>query len=415
MNIALRRDVSWHDGKPFTPLTWSSPSRPCASTAPPRPKAHVWRIDKVTATDAHQVSLTFKACEASPEDKLHFKILPAPLRRHGGVPSHPFHSQPVGTGPYRLQSFNNDNSISIRAQRLSAAQRRRGAPDAGGGRQEVPVQAASYGSLEALVRVLPRDLAIFKRQSTELPRRRTPGGSRLQPRRQALRRPPRAGALALMVDRPSLLAPIAGRPARGPFVRSSPFYNHTFKPESPTQRAPRSCWRGGWRRVDGRWHVDGAPITLRLSALARQETVQDVVINLQSQLKQHGLHVRQDFMTTAEWKARVWGERDFDLILSQWSFDRNEDIYEQFHSSGNRNFVGFSDEKLDGLLDAARTTPDPQAKRTLLRDAHARVHDVNPMIFLWTLDTYAAMSIHVGNVTVHPFYFFTWTPNWTMQ
>ena len=44
----------------------------------------------------------------------------------------------------------------------------------------------------------------------------------------------------------------------------------------------------------------------------------------------------------------------------------------------------------------------------LLRSVHQAVHDDNPMIFLWTLDSYAAISTSVQNVNIHPFYFFTW-------
>jgi hypothetical protein len=37
------------------------------------------------------------------------------------------------------------------------------------------------------------------------------------------------------------------------------------------------------------------------------------------------------------------------------------------------------------------------------------------MLFLWTLDSYAAMAVKVRNVVVHPFYFFTFAPQWSMK
>jgi ABC-type transport system substrate-binding protein len=45
---------------------------------------------------------------------------------------------------------------------------------------------------------------------------------------------------------------------------------------------------------------------------------------------------------------------------------------------------------------------------------HRIVHDDAPMVFLWTLDSYSAMSVKVKNVVIHPFYFFTWSRTWTM-
>ena len=99
-------------------------------------------------------------------------------------------------------------------------------------------------------------------------------------------------------------------------------------------------------------------------------------------------------------------------MLSQWSFDRNEDIWEQFHSQGTRNFVSYSDAEVDKLLQQARDATDPQQKKATLRTAHAKIAEDHPMIFLWTLDSYAAMSVRVKNVVVHPFYFFTWARDW---
>ena len=37
------------------------------------------------------------------------------------------------------------------------------------------------------------------------------------------------------------------------------------------------------------------------------------------------------------------------------------------------------------------------------------------MLFLWTLDSYSAMSSNVKNVMIHPFYFFTWAQQWRIQ
>ena len=42
------------------------------------------------------------------------------------------------------------------------------------------------------------------------------------------------------------------------------------------------------------------------------------------------------------------------------------------------------------------------------------IHDDHPMVFLWTLDSYAAVNTRVSHVVVHPFYFFTYVPTWRM-
>jgi hypothetical protein len=37
------------------------------------------------------------------------------------------------------------------------------------------------------------------------------------------------------------------------------------------------------------------------------------------------------------------------------------------------------------------------------------------MVFLWTLDSYAAMSVKVREVVVHPFSFFSWVRDWQIK
>ena len=171
----------------------------------------------------------------------------------------------------------------------------------------------------------------------------------------------------------------------------------------------------GYERTADKWMKGGRPLVIHLTAHKSLESSQEVVINLQSQLQSQGVEVQVDFLDEALWKAQVWKDRKFDMILSQWSFDRNEDVREQFHSRGSRNFTGYANPKVDELLDLARTTTDPHEKKQALRDIHKIVHDDMPMIFLWTLDSYSAMSTKVKNVVIHPFYFFTWVRGWQMR
>ncbi|HNC99603.1 MAG TPA: hypothetical protein PKW90_25970, partial [Myxococcota bacterium] len=63
----------------------------------------------------------------------------------------------------------------------------------------------------------------------------------------------------------------------------------------------------------------------------------------------------------------------------------------------------------------ARDAADPAVRKQALRQLHARVATDMPMVFLWTLDSYAAISTKVRNVLVHPFYFFTYVQSWQMR
>ncbi|RME25556.1 MAG: ABC transporter substrate-binding protein [Deltaproteobacteria bacterium] len=423
MTLTLRQGVRWHDGTPFTAddvvfTINAMKDRKTLSTE----KGRVEWIKSARAIDDRTVVLQFERPEARPQDKLFFKILPA--HRFDGTAvkrSDPFRTAPIGTGPFRLESYNEDGSIT-----LSRVADHRDGPRL----PEIVMREVSdknyqaklllYESLEALVRVLPRDLAVLQNnRAVELYPYQTNSwwylGFNLD--RAPWDNRDLREAIAHLVDVEALLAPIGtGDTLTGPFVKSSPFYNHDVRPWGYEPGVAASLLqRAGYERDGDRWVRDGQPLTLRISAHKSLESAQEVVINLQSQLQSQGIAVEVDFLDEASWRSRVWADQDYDLVLSQWSFDRNEDIREQFYSNGARNFTGYSNPDVDALLDLARDTLNPQEKKQALREVHLKVHDDLPMIFLWTLDSYSAMSVKVRDVVIHPFYFFTWASDWSMD
>ena len=421
--VKLRDGVTWHDGKPLSAddVVFTVRAMQDPRTASPE-AGRVEAISRVSRAGPTSVRFEFDPPQLDPTALLTFKILPA--HRFSGTEvsrTDRFRTSPIGTGPYEIASFNDDGSVSL--QRYS---RHRDTPAiAKITLREVPEKSYQaklllYESLEALVRVLPRDLAMLQsNRSVELYPYQTNSwwyvGVNLQ--QGALAELPVRRALTHMIDADALLAPIGtGARLSGPFVPSSPFYNHAVE---PTSRNPvvagRLLEEAGYQRGDGGWTRDGQPLALRLAAPRSMESVQEVVINLQSQLQRAGVGLEVEFLDDAAWRQRVWVQRDYDLLLSQWSFDRSEDVREQFHSRGARNFGGYTNPAVDDLLDRAAVSRDPQEKKALLRELHATVAADAPMVFLWTLDSYSAMSRSVSQVEIHPFYYFTWVTDWVME
>ncbi len=423
MTLNLRSDVYWHDGTPFTAddVVFTVDAMKNEESLSTEAGRVSW-IDAAEALDSATVRLTFVQPELRPEDKLYFKILPkhkfegTALKR-----SDPFRSRPLGTGPYKLDRYNDDNSITFTAYEDFRSST---------GISELVMREVSdknyqaklllYESLEALVRVLPRDLAVLQNnRKVELYPYQTNswwyvGFNQV---RAPFDDPAVRQAISSLVDIDALLAPIGtGEVLSGPFVKSSPYYNHKVEPWTyDDMQASSLLETAGWVREADTWTKDGEVLTLVLTAHQSVESSQEVVINLQSQLEAGGVKVDVEFLDEAAWKARIWRERNFDVILSQWSFDRNEDVYEQLHSNGSRNFGSYANESVDELLDRARTTTDPYEKKAALRKVHELAHDDAPMVFLWTLDSYAALSTKVSNVVIHPFYFFTYVREWRMK
>lgn len=424
MRIRLKQGVKWHDGKPLTAadVVFTIQAMKNAETLSTEAGRVAFIQDAVADADGY-LKLSFHKPEAAPEEKLFFKILPAHLFDSTAVKrTDTFRTKPIGTGPYKLRRFNADNSVDLE----SWGSYRRPASIGEMVMREVSdknyqAKLLLYESLEALVRVLPRDLAVLQNnKKVALYPYQTNSWWYLgfnmgrAPFDDARVRQ----ALALLLDRTALLAPVGtGDLLSGPFVKSSPFYNHEVADWQPDDDKANALLReAGWTLGASGWiNPAGERLKVRVTAHKALETSQEVVINLQSQLKSAGIEAEVTFLDDASWKGTVWQQRNFDLILSQWSFDRNEDVREQLYSTGSRNFVGYASPEADLLLDEARAATDPQVRKAALRKLHARVHDDAPMIFLWTLDSYSAMTTKAKGVVVHPFYFFTWVTDWKLQ
>jgi peptide/nickel transport system substrate-binding protein len=421
--VTLRTDVSWHDGQPFSADDVVFTIRAMADKASASTEAgRVAWIREATAIDAHTVKLSFVRPEGKPEDKLYFKVLP----RHAftGLPvkrTDPFRGRPIGTGPWAVSQFNEDNSITFNRWKswrnpigIDQVTLREVAD------KNYQAKLVLYESLEALVRVLPRDLAILQNnRKVELYPYQTNSWWYLgyNNSRPLLARAGVRKALGTLVDVDSILAPVGtGARISGPFVPSSPYYNHDVPLLAPdADAAAAALTAAGLVETGDTWTQGGRPLTLTAVAHQSLESVQEVAINLQSQLQSAGIRLEVQFLDEAAWKQRVWRDHDYDLMLGQWTFDRNEDIREQFHTNGSRNFVRYSNPAVDALLDKARDATDPFARKAALREVHRLIAADQPMTFLWTLDSYAAVAVKVRNVVVHPFYFFTFAPQWSMK
>ncbi len=422
MTVTLRAEAKWHDGRPVTAQDVVFTVDALKDPGSLSPEAgRVAFIAGAEALDELRVRLDFVGPEPSAQEKLTFKILPK--HRFSGTTldrSDGFRRDPIGSGPYEVARFNEDASVSLRAASHaapSAIERvtMREVPDRG-----YQAKMLLYESLEVLVRVLPRDLAMLQAApSVTLAPYQTNSwwylGFNLD--QAPFDDPAVRRALTHMVDVDKLLAPIGtGERVSGPYVPSSPYYAHDVEPAGrDLDAAARELEAAGWTRAGEGWSKDGQRLAFTLTAHRAQESAQEVVINLQSQLRTAGVPVEVEFLDEAAWKARVWREERFDAVLSQWTFDRSEDIREQFHSAGTRNFLGYQSEAVDALLNEAAAATDPRARKETLRRVHRTVAADAPMVFLWTLDSYSAIRSPVEGAAIHPFYYFTWIRDWRMR
>lgn len=136
---------------------------------------------------------------------------------------------------------------------------------------------------------------------------------------------------------------------------------------------------------DGVRERDGVP--LRFSFLVPSTSVRlgRVVPLLQEQARAAGAALTIEQVDVATLSARV-NSRDFDVISRVWTeSDLESDQFGTFHSSardGGSNFVGYSSDDADRLMESIRREWDEPKRRELERALHRRLYADQPYLFM---------------------------------
>ena len=427
MTVFLRERLMWADGEPitaddiaFTVKAYQNPK----TGSPDRSRlAFIKKVDVVNRTTA---KITFVDPEHDPLEKFYFKILPKHRFESTAVQrTHPFWFKPTTSGPYDLAAQDlgtwslQRNPNSMREPGVGEIKVRE-MPD-----KNQQVSSLGYGYIQAMINVPSQYLAEVERsRNADL----IPYQSKswwyvgMNLKHLELKKPAVRTALARVVDLDESLALIGeGYRISGPFVPSSKYYNHSESVQlvqQDTEEAGQLLQSASFAREgEGFWESRGKPLKLRIFYRAGMgDQGQTVALNLQAQLRRAGIDAADPVaMDKAVWNEKVFVERDFDLVLDSWSFDKNENIYDLFHSSGTQNFVGYSNKEVDKLLQKAIAETDPAAKVVFMQEVHRQLAQELPYMFLWSLRSYTALRREVESVFIQPFYYFSQFPDWQLR
>ncbi|ADB54112.1 ABC transporter substrate-binding protein [Conexibacter woesei] len=188
-------------------------------------------------------------------------------------------------------------------------------------------------------------------------------------------------ALSMAIDREGIVRSVlagAAQPSRAPAVPGTWGYaKETF----------RSAWDGlevTQRDVDAARRLvqeAGAPKQpITISVTSRDAEVPVIGAAIQAAGEQIGLKVVQRQIPPDQYDAVYTSEdarKGIDLYLTAWGTDFADplQIYEYFKSGNFYNFAGFSDPRLDALLNDASRTTDEQRKAELVTGAQRIVVD----------------------------------------
>ncbi|MDX1576874.1 MAG: ABC transporter substrate-binding protein [Gemmatimonadota bacterium] len=431
----LRDDVRWHDGEPVTAedvkFTYDRAVDP--RVASPLGSVYLGRVESAEVLGPHRIRFTFREPHAAPLENFFWP--PVPRHRLADVPPEEiargdFGRAPVGSGPYRLVSWDIGQGLEFRAvsafpeelggpariERVAyriipepatrLAQLRRGAIHLDG-----PIAPADAERARAMENV--EVISFPWRQFTYVG-----WNTRRAPFREAEAR----RALAMAMDRGELLRAVArgrGRPASSVIP---PW--HPYDPGlEPLPHAPDSAAavleRLGWIDADGDGvrERNGEELAFDLLASNSNPLLGDLAQVIQSQLAAVGVGVRVRLL---EWQT-VLGmhrERDFDAVLTNWVLDHfRVDPRALFHSSQvaierSANRGSYADPEADSLMERGSTTLDDEEAAAIWRRFAEVLQEDQPVTLLFWNDELAAVRSELEGVRMDARGELVNLPNW---
>ncbi|HWN69379.1 MAG TPA: ABC transporter substrate-binding protein [Haliangium sp.] len=389
ITFRLRKEVKWHDGKPFTAddvaFTYGAIQ---GSNAPTLWRAYMSAVETLETPDPHTVVVKYRYPYAPALSTWILGILPKHVYGEGELTQSPGNQEPVGTGPYKLLRWEVGKRLVFEAN-----------PSWWNGRAyidtielvvDVPesIDALAGGqidfaNIENIENWLGRAQMSDFRESFEVS---DVIESSIQLVAWNLQKSPLDDArvrqaLTMALDRSRAIDDVLlgqARPLSGPFFPTMFGADPSLAPRAfDVEAAGKLLDQAGHPVKDGkRFRIDMIALESQRGPVA-----DGVMAIFRSDLARLGIDLGLELVSSRDFFQRI-AERRFDAIYFTWLPDiPDPDPYSLLHSSMigiGANFPGYANPEVDLLLDQARATADRAERRALYHKVHRIVYDELP-------------------------------------
>jgi peptide/nickel transport system substrate-binding protein len=130
---------------------------------------------------------------------------------------------------------------------------------------------------------------------------------------------------------------------------------------------------------------NGKPLSFEIITNQNKEREKSAVL-IQRRLKAVGIDVKIRAIEWASFISRFIKTGDFDVVVLGWSLGLDPDQYGIWHSSqqgGDKfNFIGYSNPKVDKLLEQGRTELNPDKRQVIYHEFAKELLNDSPVIYL---------------------------------
>lgn len=405
--VELRKDVEWHDGKPFGAkdviFTYKTITSPKVFT----PYASDFRyVQSVQAIDKYHLLIAYKKPYYKALQTWMIGILPEHvLKNEKDIMTSSFNQHPIGTGPYKLQKFDlSGDTVLVANKRYFEHEpyidkiHYHFVPDPSTQFLMLKSYKLDVGSLSPLQ--FERQIDQHFKHHYKIYEQPSHGYTYLgfnlkNPKFQDSRV---REAISLAIDRQELIDILFFSHAKvctGPFMPGSFAFNPDIKaPISDLKKAKTLLKEAGYDK--------NHPLEFEIATNSNNSIRLYAAQIIQYQLSKIGVKVT---IRAMEWQAflnTVVIPRKFETILLGWGLGLTPDAYSLWHSDsakiGGFNLVSYKNKEVDRLIEQAEETIDQKRLAKIYQKIFALIAKDNPYIFLYIPNSITAVNAKIKNV-----------------
>jgi len=388
----LRDNVKFHDGHPLTAHDVAFTYRSIMDPKNMSPLAERYGlVDKIETEGDYLFRIILKRPFAPFIHRLNRAIAPRHLLENADLHSTPFNRNPVGSGPFRLVDWTEDDTIMFEANKEYFKKNR---PILDRlifktyNNRKAALQAIIRGEMDMALDLAASDLlSASRRRAFRV--YSAPGASYYaiifnlkDPVFKDIRV---RKALDHAIDKESIIEnQLKGHSkiCTGPFGVNSWAYNPHVQPTPcDVEKAGELLQQADWRDTDGDGVLDkgGEPFEFSLTVPNISDNLERIAVAVRAQLMKVGVRVGLVYMDNSELY-----KTPFQAILSRVATGADPDYESNFwHSkSTNMNLASYESKFVDDLLELGRQTMDLEKRKTIYHRIHEIIHDDYPAIFL---------------------------------
>ncbi|MCI8285047.1 MAG: ABC transporter substrate-binding protein [Firmicutes bacterium] len=363
----LRENVKWHDGEFLTAEDVKFTIESIMDVKNRSENAPDYEdIEEIVVIDSHTISFVLDSPNAAFLNYMTMAVLPQHLLEGEDMQTSDFFLNPVGTGPYMLDSWEKGQAITLKKNDTYYM----GEPNIDTVIFKIvpddSVRAMQLRSGELDLAILtPKDAKTFEGTEGFVNYHMETSDYRgimfnfnneyWQKNKDII------PAVCCSIDRDAIVDTVLlgrGEAAYGPLQRNVYNNENVDHYDYDPQRAQSILQTAGCeKREDGFYYRNGKKIGFIISVGAGDQVRADIAQIAAQQLKKTGIDVTVEIVAQADWKEQM-------AYLIGWGspFDADSHTYKVFGTHKGANYSGYSNESVDFYLKEARRNADSKAR-----------------------------------------------------